>query len=66
MVDPLDAVAARKLLDDLPDDHAFPAMVIDRILILVRDQDGPQAVNRLIDDCRLTQRFGIRKVWPDG
>jgi hypothetical protein len=40
-------------------------MVIDRILLLVGEHDGPQAVNRLIDRCRLTARFGIRKVWPD-
>ena len=57
---------AERLLRDLPDDHAYPAMVIDRILLTVTAEHGHAAVNRLIDDCRLTPRFGIRKVWPDG
>jgi hypothetical protein len=56
---------AERILQALADDHPYPAMVIDRILLLVGEHDGPQAVNRLIDRCRLTARFGIRKVWPD-
>ncbi len=56
---------ADTILRELADDHAYPAMVIDRILILVREEHGPAAVNKLIDECRLTKRFGIRKVWPD-
>ncbi len=56
---------AERSLRELADDHPYPAMVIDRILILVKEQHGGAAVNRLIDQCRLTERFGTRKVWPD-
>lgn len=64
--DSLSLAEAERLLRGLPDDHAYPAMVIDRILLIVTAQHGHAAVNRLIDDCRLAARFGIRKVWPDG
>jgi len=62
----MDLLEAERILCDLPDDHQFPAMVIDRILILVERAHGGAAVNKLIDAAALTRRFGIRKVWPDG
>ena len=61
----MDVDKATQILKDLADDHAYPAMVIDRILIDVQRAHGHAAVNRLIETCELTRRFGIRKVWPD-
>ncbi len=61
----MDPARAETLLFELNDDHPYPAMVIDRILIDVDRAHGHAAVNRLIDVCDLTRRFGIRKVWPD-
>ena len=56
---------ADRILRNLADDHPYPAMVIDRILIDVQRAHGHAAVNQLIDGCDLVRRFGIRKVWPD-
>lgn len=56
---------AERVLRDLKDDHPYPAMVVDRILLDVQREHGHAAVNRLIDTCELVRRFGIRKVWPD-
>lgn len=61
----MDIAEAERILTRLADDHPYPAMVIDRVLIDVQRAHGHAAVNRLIDACRLTPRFGIRKVWPD-
>lgn len=61
----MDVEKATRILTDLADDHPYPAMVIDRILIDVQRAHGHAAVNRLIDVCELTRRFGIRKVWPE-
>ena len=61
----MDPERAEQILHELDDRHPYPAMVIDRILLDVGKAHGPQAVNRLIDGCDLTRRFGIRKVWPD-
>jgi hypothetical protein len=61
----MDVTQAEQVLRTLPDDHAYPAMVIDRILIDVERAHGHGAVNQLIESCELTRRFGIRKVWPD-
>lgn len=61
----MDIAEAERVLRELPNDHPYPAMVIDRILILVERAHGGAAVNRLIDQAGLTKRFGIRKVWPD-
>ena len=60
----MDVTKAEQILRELPDDHAYPAMVIDRILIDVQRAHGHAAVNQLIDNCALQRRFGIRKVWP--
>jgi hypothetical protein len=60
----MDVAKATQILTDLADDHPYPAMVIDRILIDVQRAHGHAAVNQLIDTCGLTRRFGIRKVWP--
>jgi hypothetical protein len=62
----MDVQRAEEILHGLADDHPYPAMVIDRVLIAVQRVHGHAAVNRLIDACRLGERFGIRKVWPDG
>lgn len=62
----MDPAKAEQILRALADDHPYPAMVIDRILLDVRRVHGHAAVNRLIDACALVRRFGIRKVWPDG
>lgn len=62
----MELLEAERILCDLPDDHQFPAMVIDRVLILVEREHGGRAVNKLIDAASLTRRFGTRKVWPDG
>ncbi len=61
----MDPAEAETLLRKLSDDHPYPAMVIDRILLDVQRLHGHAAVNRLIDGCDLQRRFGIRKVWPD-
>ena len=61
----MDVAKAEGILRDLPDDHPYPAMVIDRVLLDVQRAHGHAAVNRLIDACDLVRRFGIRKVWPD-
>jgi hypothetical protein len=61
----MDPAEAARLLTNLKDDHPYPAMVIDRILIDVQRAHGHAAVNQLIDACDLVRRFGIRKVWPD-
>ncbi len=61
----MDPAEAARLLTNLKDDHPYPAMVIDRILIDVQRAHGHAAVNQLIDGCDLVRRFGIRKVWPD-
>ena len=61
----MDPDRAEQILHELADDHAYPAMVIDRILIDVQRAHGHAAVNQLIDGCDLVRRFGIRKVWPD-
>jgi hypothetical protein len=61
----MDVAEAEAVLVRLKDDHPYPAMVIDRILIDVQRAHGHAEVNRLIDACALTRRFGIRKVWPD-
>ncbi len=61
----MDLVQAEKVLRELADDHHYPAMVIDRILIDIERVYGHAAVNTLIDNCDLYRRFGIRKVWPD-
>jgi hypothetical protein len=60
----MDLARAESILTGLKDDHPYPAMVIDRILLDVQAAHGHAAVNALIDKARLTQRFGIRKVWP--
>ena len=60
----MDLARAESILIDLKDDHPYPAMVIDRILLDVQAAHGHAAVNALIDKARLTPRFGIRKVWP--
>lgn len=62
----MDVIKAEAILRDLRDDHPYPAMVIDRVLIDVQRVHGHTVVNRLIDACELTRRFGIRKVWPEG
>lgn len=56
---------ALEVLRGLADDHPYPAMVIDRVLLDVQRAHGHAAVNRLIDQADLARRFGIRKVWPD-
>jgi hypothetical protein len=61
----MDLTQAEQILRDLADDHPYPAMVIDRILIDVQRAHGHEAVNHLITVCELTRRFGTRKVWPD-
>lgn len=61
----MDPTQAEDILRRLADDHPYPAMVIDKVLIEVQRAHGHQAVNRLIDACELPRRFGIRKVWPD-
>ncbi len=61
----MDPAEAETVLSKLKDDHPYPAMVIDRVLIDVQRAHGHAAVNRLIDVCDLVRRFGIRKVWPD-
>ncbi len=61
----MDPAEAETVLLKLKDDHPYPAMVIDRVLIDVQRAHGHAAVNRLIDACDLVRRFGIRKVWPD-
>lgn len=61
----MDLPQAEDILHRLADDHPYPAMVIDRVLIDVQRAHGHQAVNTLIDACDLTRRFGTRKVWPD-
>ena len=61
----MDVEKAKQILTALADDHAYPAMVIDRILIDVQRAHGHAAVNQVIDACALQRRFGIRKVWPD-
>jgi hypothetical protein len=61
----MDVAKATQILKDLADDHPYPAMVIDRILIDLQRAHGHAAVNQVIDACELTRRFGIRKVWPD-
>lgn len=61
----MEEARAEELLRGLADDHPYPAMVIDRILVDVQRAHGHAAVNRLIDACDLARRFGIRKVWPD-
>lgn len=61
----MDPGDAETVLRNLKDDHPYPAMVVDRILIDVQRAHGHAAVNRLIDACDLVRRFGIRKVWPD-
>ena len=61
----MDVEKAKQILTALADDHAYPAMVIDRILIDVQRAHGHAAVNQVIDACELQRRFGIRKVWPD-
>jgi hypothetical protein len=65
MLPAMDPAAAERILRDLADDHPYPAMVVDRVLIDVQRAHGHAAVNRLIDACDLGRRFGIRKVWPD-
>lgn len=60
----MDPAKAEDILRKLADDHPYPAMVIDRILIDVQRAHGHAEVNRLIDACDLVRRFGIRKVWP--
>ena len=61
----MDIDKAKQILTALADDHAYPAMVIDRVLIDVQRAHGHAAVNQVIDACELQRRFGIRKVWPD-
>lgn len=61
----MDVEKAKQILNDLADDHAYPAMVIDRVLIDLQRAQGHAAVNQVIDACDLQRRFGIRKVWPD-
>ena len=61
----MDVEKAKQILTALADDHAYPAMVIDRVLIDVQRAHGHAAVNQVIDACELQRRFGIRKVWPD-
>jgi len=61
----MEVAEAEAVLNRMKDDHPYPAMVIDRVLIDVQRVHGHAAVNRLIDACALTRRFGIRKVWPD-
>lgn len=61
----MEPVRAEEILRRLPDDHPYPAMAIDAVLLEVQREHGHAAVNRLIDACDLTRRFGIRKVWPD-
>ena len=61
----MDPAEAETVLRKLKDDHPYPAMVIDRVLIDVQRAHGHAAVNKLIDACDLVRRFGIRKVWPD-
>ena len=60
----MELAEAERILRGLNDDHPYPAMVVDRILIDIERAHGHAAVNRLIEACRLTERFGIRKVWP--
>jgi hypothetical protein len=61
----MDVEKATRILRELADDHPYPAMVIDRVLIEVQRACGHAAVNQLIDACDLQRRFGTRKVWPD-
>ena len=61
----MDVEQATRILTELADDHAYPAMVIDRVLIDLQRAHGHAAVNQVIDACALQRRFGIRKVWPD-
>ena len=61
----MDVEQATRILRDLADDHAYPAMVIDKVLIDLQRAHGHAAVNQVIDACALQRRFGIRKVWPD-
>jgi hypothetical protein len=61
----MDVEKATRILTDLADDHPYPAMVIDRVLIDLERAQGHAAVNQVIDACDLRRRFGIRKVWPD-
>lgn len=61
----MDVSEAEEILRRMRDDHPYPAMVVDRVLIDIQREHGHQAVNRLIDACDLVRRFGIRKVWPD-
>ena len=61
----MDVEKATQILTGLADDHPYPAMVIDRVLIDLQRAHGHAAVNQVIDACQLQRRFGIRKVWPD-
>lgn len=61
----MDPAKAETILRELADNHPYPAMVVDRVLLDVQAAHGHAAVNRLIDTCELQRRFGIRKVWPD-
>ena len=61
----MDIDKATQVLRDLADDHPYPAMVIDRVLIDVQRAHGHGAVNQVIDACDLQRLFGTRKVWPD-
>jgi hypothetical protein len=60
----MDLVKAQDILQELADDHPYPAMIIDRVLIEVERVHGHAAVNTLIDLCELRRRFGTRKIWP--
>ncbi len=61
----MDVEKATQILKDLANDHAYPAMVIDRVLIDLQRIHGHDAVNQVIEACELRRRFGTRKVWPD-
>ena len=61
----MDVEQATRILTALADDHPYPAMVVDRVLIDLQRAHGHAAVNQVIDACDLTRRFGTRKVWPD-
>jgi len=65
-MDSIPLAEAQRILSTLADDHPYPAMIIDRVLLAVTAEHGHAATNRLIDGCDLVRRFGIRKVWPDG